>query len=225
VTTFAARLRRATMIEHREAETRDFVSRLLAGRVPPAGFAALTSQCLVIYRELEAAAGRMRSEPRAAPFADPALSRVATLEADLAHLYGTAGRSAAPLEATRRYVHRLRARCHTSPAHFIAHHYVRYLGDLSGGQVVGRAVAEAYGLGRAGVSFYTFDQIADPTDYKAAYRERLDALPAVFGAGELATLIAEARRAFRLNAAVLTELGAAFPPDPCRLSAGGARSA
>jgi hypothetical protein len=55
MTGFAARLRRATMTEHREAETRGFISRLLAGQVPIAGFTQLTAQYLAIYRELEAA--------------------------------------------------------------------------------------------------------------------------------------------------------------------------
>lgn len=70
---FAARLRRATMAEHREAETRTFISRLMGGEVPLAGFAALTAQYLIIYRELEGAAERMRADGTAAAFADPAL--------------------------------------------------------------------------------------------------------------------------------------------------------
>jgi heme oxygenase (biliverdin-producing, ferredoxin) len=212
MTTFAGRLRRATMAEHREAETRSFISRLLAGRVPPAGFAALTAQYLVIYRELEAAAERMRTDPVAAPFADPALSRVTALEADLAHLCGPGWESGVtPLAATRRYAERLREHCHTSPVHFIAHHYVRYLGDLSGGQLVGKKVAETYRLGLGGVSFYSFDRIDDPKRYKTSYRERLDALP--FAEEELATLVAEARLAFGLNAAVFHDMGAAYPED------------
>jgi heme oxygenase len=212
MTTFAARLRRATMAQHREAETRSFVSRLLDGDVPRAGFAALTGQYLTIYRELEAAAERMRADPTAGPFADPALTRAPALEDDLAHLHGPDWeRSVVTLDATERYARRLREHCHTSPAHFIAHHYVRYLGDLSGGLSVGRSVAETYRLSRAGVTFYTFDQITDPRAYKIAYRERLNALP--FGEEGLATVVAEAQLAFSLNAAVLQELGAAYPDD------------
>jgi heme oxygenase len=210
MTTFAARLRRATMAEHREAETRSFISRLLAGSVPRAGFAALTAQYLVIYRELESAAERMRTDPVAGPFADPALTRVPALEDDLAHLCGPDWqRSVTPLDATLRYAGRLREHCHTSPAHFVAHHYVRYLGDLSGGLLVGRSVAETYRLGRDGVTFYTFDRIADPKAYKVSYRERLNALP--LSEADLAVLVAEAQLAFRLNAAVFQELGAAYP--------------
>ncbi|WIM96971.1 biliverdin-producing heme oxygenase [Actinoplanes oblitus] len=212
MTGFAARLRAATRAEHRDAETRGFLTRLLGGTVPPAGFAALTAQYLIVYRELEAAAATMRDNPVAAGFADPALARVAALETDLAHLRGSAGEPAVePVEATRRYAARLREYCHTSPVHFIAHHYVRYLGDLSGGRLVGRRVAAIYGLERAGTAFYRFDRIADPAAYKAAYRARLDAL-ALTGP-ELAALAGEARLAFALNAAMFQELGSAYPED------------
>jgi heme oxygenase len=211
-TGFAARLRKATMSEHRDAETRSFIARLMDGAVSPAGFAALTAQYLVIYRELEAAAAAMRANPVAAGFADPALSRVAALESDLAHLYGPAWESnARPVEATRRYAARLREHCRTSPAHFVAHHYVRYLGDLSGGQLVGRTVATTYRLGEAGTAFYRFEQITDARAYKVGYRARLDALELT--PAELDTVVAESRLAFALNAAVFHELGTAFPEN------------
>ncbi|GAB1691210.1 heme oxygenase (biliverdin-producing) [Krasilnikovia sp. M28-CT-15] len=210
MTTFAARLRRATMVEHREAETRGFITRLMAGGVPRAGFAALTAQYLFIYAELEAAADRMRADKTAAPFADPALTRVPALEADLAHLYGPGWASTiTPLPATQRYVRRLHEHCRASAPHFIAHHYVRYLGDLSGGLLVGRSVATTYGLGPDGVRFYAFDGVEHPKAYKAAYRARLDALP--LPDEQLDTVVAEAQLAFRLNAAVFEELGTAYP--------------
>ncbi|GAB1642620.1 heme oxygenase (biliverdin-producing) [Krasilnikovia sp. MM14-A1259] len=209
---FAARLRRATIAEHREAETRTFITRLMDGRIPFAGFAALTAQYLVIYRALEEAAVRMHADETAAAFADPALSRVPALEADLARLYGPDWASAVtPVEATARYAARLREHCFTSPVHFLAHHYVRYLGDLSGGQLVGRAVAKTYGLEQAGVYFYAFDQIDDVRGYKTAYRGRLDALP--YPPEDLATLVAEAQLAFQLNSALFQELGVAYPQD------------
>ncbi|MEV6350736.1 biliverdin-producing heme oxygenase [Actinoplanes sp. NPDC051851] len=212
MTGFAARLRKATMVEHRDAETRSFIARLMGGEVSRAGFAALTSQYLFVYRELEAAAIAMADSPAAAVFADQALTRVPALEADLAHLYGPDWESTVtPVDATRRYAERLREFCYTSPAHFIAHHYVRYLGDLSGGQMVGRKVSGIYRLDGPGTAFYHFDQIVDPKAYKTAYRERLDALE--LPADQLDVLVAEAQLAFQLNAAVFQDLGSAFPED------------
>lgn len=207
---FAARLRQATMAAHREAETRSFVARLVAGAVPRAGYAALTAQYLIIYTELEAAAATMRADPVAGPFADPALTRVPSLSADLTHLYGAGFPRKIPVTAAaRRYADHLRAVCHTSPERFIAHHYVRYLGDLSGGRLVGRRVAATYDLPGRGASFYEFAGIGDVAAYKTGYRERLDALG--LPAERLAVLIAEAQLAFRLNAAVFGELDPAYP--------------
>ncbi|MCY1143267.1 biliverdin-producing heme oxygenase [Actinoplanes sp. Pm04-4] len=208
---FAVRIRRATMVEHRQAETRSFIARLMSGDVPFDGYAVLTAQYLHIYRELEAASASMRSDVVAAGFADPVLARVPSLEADVAHLGSAA---VEPLDATKRYVERLREHCHTSAAHFIAHHYVRYLGDLSGGQMVGQSVARTYGLSAEGVSFYTFDGIPDAKAYKTAYRERLDLLPSVLAPAALDALLAESQLAFRLNAALFVEMGDLHPAEP-----------
>ncbi|MEU8239488.1 biliverdin-producing heme oxygenase [Actinoplanes missouriensis] len=212
MTGFAARIRRATMVEHREAETRTFISRLMAGTIPVAGFTELTAQYLVIYRELEAAAQAMRDDPVAGAFADPALFRVPALEADLAHLHGAGWESeVVPVEATQRYARRLREKCRTSPAHFVAHHYVRYLGDLSGGQLIARTLAEKYGLPAAATHFYRFDQIPDAKAYKTAYRQRLDALD--LPEEQLEVVLAEAQLAFGFNGAIFTQLGTAWPED------------
>ncbi|GLW33492.1 heme oxygenase (biliverdin-producing) [Actinoplanes regularis] len=212
MTGFAARLRKATMSEHRDAETRGFITRLMGGTVPRDGFAALTAQYLIIYRELEAAAAVMRDNPVAADFADPVLSRVAALESDLAHLYGPDWAARVePVAATERYAARVREFCRTSPAHFVAHHYVRYLGDLSGGQLVGRKVAATYRLDLPGTAFYRFDQITDPKAYKTVYRARLDALD--LPPADLDTLVDESQLAFTLNSAVFQDLGTAYPED------------
>ncbi|GLY05092.1 MULTISPECIES: biliverdin-producing heme oxygenase [Actinoplanes] len=212
MTGFAARIRRATMVEHREAETRTFITRLASGTVPIAGFAQLTAQYLHIYRVLEQAAERWRDDDVAGPFADPALARVPALEADLAQLYGPGWESEiAQLDATRRYTDHLREHCSTSRPHFIAHHYVRYLGDLSGGQMIGRTLSGVYGLEQAGTMFYRFEAIPDARAYKTGYRERLDALP--FSEAELETAVAEAQLAFRLNGGIFHEMGLIFPED------------
>ena len=214
MTDFSTRLRRATMAEHRETETRGFVSRLLAGSVPLDGFVSLTAQYLAVYRELEAAAELMRTRYGiAAAFADPALTRVPSLEADLAHLHGPGWESSVTvLDSTRAYAARLRELAATSPTHFIAHHYVRYLGDLSGGQMIGRTLAGVYRLSDAGTSFYRFERIPDPRAYKIAYRARLDALD--LPENQAAELVAEAQRAFRHNGDVFAELGARYPATP-----------
>jgi heme oxygenase (biliverdin-producing, ferredoxin) len=48
------------------------------------------------------------------------------------------------------------------PSSLLAHAYVRYLGDLSGGQTIRHTIAKAYGLDEAsgqGLSFYAFKEL------------------------------------------------------------------
>ena len=58
------------------------------------------------------------------------------------------------------YTSRLRKLDESEPAALLAHAYVRYLGDLSGGQFIRRRIAKAYGLGDGpGTAFYEFKQL------------------------------------------------------------------
>lgn len=84
----------------------------------------------------------------------------------------------------------------------MAHHYVRYLGDLSGGQAIGRMLDRAFGLGGAGLSFYDFPM--RPKPYKDAYRARLDELG--LSSRENVRIVDEVKIAFGLNQAVFDEL-------------------
>ncbi len=88
---------------------------------------------------------------------------------------------------------------------FVAHHYTRYLGDLSGGQAIGRILARTYELDRPeGVRFYDFPAIPKPKPYKDGYRARLDALP--LDEDEKAVVLAEVKATFDLNGALFAEL-------------------
>ena len=52
----------------------------------------------------------------------------------------------------------------SDPSPLLAHAYVRYLGDLSGGQVIRRAIAKAYGVesaDSAGTRFYEFGKLGE----------------------------------------------------------------
>ena len=87
----------------------------------------------------------------------------------------------------------------------MAHHYTRYLGDLSGGQAIGRILARAFELEDGnGVAFYHFEEIAKPKPYKDGYRDRLDALPLTVEGKE--KVVEEVKVVFGLNGAIFNEL-------------------
>ena len=200
----SVRLRAATRAEHDAAQSDGFLEKLMAGGLPRAAYADLVAQHFFIYESLESAAEAMADDPVAGVFAFPGLIRMPSLLADLEFLHGPgwADRIAA-LPATASYCARLRRVAFDRSWGFVAHHYTRYLGDLSGGQYVGQAVADVYDLERAGGTFFTFDDV-DPPAFRTRYRQLLDAVS--WQPAEEQCFLAEVSEAYRLNIAVLREL-------------------
>ncbi|MEV0396330.1 heme oxygenase (biliverdin-producing) [Polymorphospora rubra] len=208
----AARLRAATDTAHQAAESTTYVTALIGGKLTVEGYALLVTQHYFIYEVLESAAETMRDDPVAGPFVADELTRLPALVEDLEFLHGPQWRDQARAgTATEAYRERLREVCFTWPAGFVAHHYTRYLGDLSGGAIVGKAIRDTYAFpaGR-GTRFYEFDGITSRGRFKREYRERLDALR--LGPDEFDRMAGEAVVAFDLNRAVFTELAQAAGP-------------
>lgn len=202
----SARLRSATRDEHERTEQAPFVLALLDGRLDRGAYSALLEQSYFFYSVLEEAGERWRGDPVVGPFVSDSLARGAALEADLGWLLGDGWRDQlAPLPATQRYMDRLREVCFSSRSRFVAHHYTRYLGDLSGGQIIRSKLRSIYGLTFDGVQFYIFDRIRKPKLFKDGYRRLLDDAP--WDPREESNLVAEANEAFRLNRGVFDDLG------------------
>lgn len=200
-------IREGSRAAHEHAEQSPFVEELMSGRLQLIALRELLTQTWFIYEALEAAGTVLAEDPIAGPFVDPALERLPALERDLTHLHGTADwrNEARALPATERYAARIRTEAHRDPVVFVAHHYTRYLGDLSGGQIVRRKMQAHYGLDFEGLEFYHFVLIPKTKPYKDGYRSKLDQLP-VDGDAQR-RLLAEVNTAFALNSAVFADLG------------------
>lgn len=205
----SARLRDATRDEHERTESSPFVTALMDGQLDRQAYVALLRQSYLFYSVLEEAGDRWRDDAVVGPFVSDALLRSGALEADLAWLSGPDWRAdLAALPATQRYIDRLRQVCFSSRSGFVAHHYTRYLGDLSGGQIIRSKLRAIYGLTGDGVRFYIFDGVTKPKVFKDDYRALIDTAP--WDSGECANLVAEANEAFRLNRGVFDDLGKAL---------------
>lgn len=202
----SARLRVATQAAHRRAESTPFVRALFAGRVTTDHYAVALRQWHAIYSALEAGQEALKHHAIMGEFVDPALYRRPALENDLARFSSSDARSARPLlPATATYVERLNDLVQHDPVLLLAHHYVRYLGDLSGGQILGRAIGRAYALTDGqGTAFYHFPGL-DADAYKTTYRQRLDALRLDDAVAQ--AVVDEANTAFELNSGVFVDLG------------------
>jgi len=207
VTPFSEVLRRRTRRSHGASAGNDFMADLVGGACDVADYAALLGQYAFVYDALERAADRMADHPVAAPFVTSQLTRMPAIRADLEYLVGPDwSELVCPLPATTTYVRRLNEVAATWPGGFVAHHYTRYLGDLTGGQMIGRLLADQFGFETNGILFYIFDQVADPSAFRDTYRAQLDAAP--WTAEERECVIAEVELAYELNTGLLAGLDA-----------------
>ena len=206
---FSQALRERTWSGHGESESAGFMHDLMTGDGSREDYTALVVQHYFVYRALEQVVDRGRDDPVAAPFLTPALTRMPALEADLAYLIGDDWASTiAPLPTTERYVARIEeVGAQRWAGGVIAHHYTRYLGDLSGGQAIRRLMQRHFGFETNGVGFYLFDQIADPREFKSTYREQLDAVD--WDEAERERVIDEVLLAYRFNTELFDDLSRA----------------
>lgn len=194
--TLSLRLRDETRVVHRNAERGRFLRRLLRGDLPGAVYVAWLAALTRVYTTLEAGLDLQRAHPALAPFPWQGLRRGEALTRDLAALAGPDW-----LEHVARdrladaYVEHLTG---AGPLTLLAHAYVRYLDDLSGGQILRDAVAR---FAPDAVAFYTFDRLAGPVQERHLFRTRIDALD--LSPRDEAFVVAEAVAAVALNTALL----------------------
>ncbi|XP_034499890.1 heme oxygenase 1 isoform X2 [Ailuropoda melanoleuca] len=161
-----------------------------------------------IYVALEEEIERNKDNPVYAPLYFPEeLHRKAALEWDMVFWYGPRWQEAIPYtQATRRYVQRLREVGREEPELLVAHAYTRYLGDLSGGQVLKKIAQKALDLPASGegVDFFSFPSIASATKFKQLYRSRMNTLEMTPEVRQ--RVLEEAKTAFLLNIQLFEEL-------------------
>lgn len=207
----ADRLRLETRDLHAAAERSGVMVELLQGRLPLHRYRAMLRNLHTIYAALERALDARRSDPRVAPLRFPDLYRAQSLASDLQDLAGPgANDDAVDEEAATAYAGRLAhiARCR-SPA-LVAHAYVRYLGDLHGGQLLKRAVERAYGRdgGQIGTRFYEFGS-DDVQLLRHDFRLALASVPATPDESDL--IVTEARWAYAQHQRLFEQLLARQP--------------
>lgn len=203
-------LKAGTKTVHRAAENVRFVRDFLKGAVPKDSYVELLKALYFVYAAMEEALARLPARLQHIDFG--AVHRAESLEEDLRFYLGVP--PGAPLDlgepspATGAYVARLEELAANEPHLVLAHAYARYLGDLSGGQILARAAKKAYGLeGGRGQAFYRFERVgtspAEVKEFKRSYRTSLDGLR--LSAGDADGIVAEAGTAFLMNMLLFEE--------------------
>ncbi|MBZ5740847.1 biliverdin-producing heme oxygenase [Nocardioides mangrovi] len=198
----SAAMREGSQAEHQAAEDSSFMSSLLDGRVNERGYADYLLRLRVVYATMEAVVRDHLDDPAVAAVHDEALERLAAIDADLDHWCADTERTV-DSPAAAAYRSRLEDAAGWGGL-LVAHHYTRYLGDLSGGQAIGRILDRTFDLDGAGIAFYDFPEIEKPKLYKDAYRARLDALG--LDDADKQRVVDEVKVAFRLNQELFREL-------------------
>lgn len=208
-TLLAERLRLETRDLHRAAERTGLMSELLQGRLDPAAYAALLRNLHALYVALETALQAHAHDPMVGRMVARAWFRAPALQADLDRLMPGAWQQGLLLaQAMAQYVQRLAdlsAAHATQPRLLVAHAYVRYLGDLYGGQILKRAVLRHLG-DKASTRFFEFGPEDELPALRQRFRQQMAAMqPTV---QESDAIVAEARWAFVQHQRLFDELHA-----------------
>jgi heme oxygenase len=205
------RLKSATKGLHHEVERGPFMRALLRGSLERIAYCALLRNLYEIYDALETALDTHAEHPGLKPLRLLGLARREALARDLEALHGPNwARELEVLQACRRYVQHLRQLAQSTPERLAAHAYVRYLGDLGGGQLLQPIVAKSLQLSTgSGTAFYEFGAPAEVGTLKRRFRAGLDEVSAAH-AGDVSALVNEARTSFELHRSLFGELAQHF---------------
>ncbi|MEB3165422.1 MAG: biliverdin-producing heme oxygenase [Cyanobacteriota bacterium] len=188
---------------HHQAEGMAFSLALLEGQARPRQLAALIRALAPAYALLEQEAPALAAALGAEGLPWEALARRAALEHDLAVL--AALPPTPPSAAAAIWLERLHELAQRAPHRLMAHVYVRYGGDLSGGQQLAQqanAILGAQGL--PPLSFWVFPEAT--TALKQALHNGYEAMD--LSSVEEEELLEEAERAFHTTQRLLAELEA-----------------
>ena len=122
---------------------------------------------------------------------------------------------------------RIRELGQTQPELLVAHHYTRYLGDISGGQTLKKKAQKSWDLNdndnnknnnnnndnddeneedeNQGIRFYHFPDIPNPDNFKRMYRARLNVI-GVENPDLIAEIVNESNRVFEFNVELFREM-------------------
>ena len=195
---------------HAEAERTGIIRSLLRGEAGRAGYILFLRNLLPAYRAMERGLERHRSSPGIALLSRYRLERTLAIETDLAALCGERWIEDIPLLAAGDiYAKRVSHAADGDGLRLIAHAYTRYLGDLSGGQILQRLLARSLGLRPLELTFYDFPHFSDLDVLKADYRRALEEAGAL--ASDPQALVEEGAIAFSMNIDISCAVEAAVP--------------
>lgn len=188
VSSFSKRLYEQTSAIHRQVETSPFVKQLSSRQLSKESYSQYLVDLFPIYEFLE-------SQMKERSFESIYYKDLCRADAINEDIHAFQAEKLTPSQASQKYLSHLIALATTEPLMLLAHAYVRYLGDLSGGFIIKNMVLKIFP--NASVKFYNFDTLLagkNAETFKKEWKEKLDQLPLT--QDQQARFIEEARKAY-----------------------------
>ncbi len=198
---------------HRLVESTQIARAFFSGRLDVHAYCGVLARLLPAYEALERSLHEASDDPVLGRFYLPHVFRARRIRRDLAHFdQPSSGTSA----ASQAYACRITS-LSGDPAlriRLIAHAYVRFMADVSGGAIAGRVAQRVLKLAnRDGLTYLSFEGI-DPSAFRKDFRARLDGckVPKL----DEDAIVDEARATFDLNRAIADECWGALGTKAAR---------
>jgi heme oxygenase len=205
MTTLSKQIKEGTKKSHTMAENTGFITCFLKGVVEKQSYIKLMSDLYHVYSSMEEEIEKYKNDPVVSKIYYPELFRKESIEKDLQYYLGDNWKSqVTQTNSCKEYVARIKEVSISSPMLLISHHYTRYIGDLSGGQVLKGIAQTALKVDDDAMNFYIFKDIPDEKQFKNNYRSALDSLP--LSQTQIDLIVAEANNAFKYNMKVFNEI-------------------
>ena len=201
-------LKRGTKDVHSVADSL-FTDELVKKKISVKTYREFLAQLYYLYCVMEESLEQHKEHPLVGPVHFPdELNRKDSLEEDLTYLYGDTWQTEITcLPSTAAYVERIREiAASDEPERLVSHAYVRYMGDVSGGQILKKIVKRMYNFPEdgTGVQFYEFQNIPEISKWKEFYNIRMNALEVDSDGRQ--RLLDEAKLAFGHNIDIFKEI-------------------
>jgi heme oxygenase len=196
----SSRLRQGSQDLHQVAERSGLMAELLRGRLARSDYTLMLLNLQAIYLALEQGLVQASYMPKM-DFAP--LFRAEAIARDLAFLAPEPNMQLCA--ATETYVQRLALLSASGSRLLLAHAYVRYLGDLHGGQMLRRCVSRVLkSEGQEGLSFYDFGPPERVVQLITDFRAGLDAMP--LNPQQVDSLMKEVRLGYGMHIDLFSQL-------------------
>lgn len=204
-------LKQGVWKEHEEAENSVFTQAILKGNLTREAYRQFLVELREVYMALEEMAELNKDNPSFGPIHFPTeMSRLKSLEEDLEFFYGPDWcQQVKPMtQGSKDYAARIREVGKMDPLLLVAHSYVRYIGDMSGGQQLKYKISKNLQLPSTGegVHFFIFNEIDNIRQFKTFYFGNMNSIDV--SQEDVEKLVREAKSGFMFNIKMFKDMAA-----------------